>query len=310
LSSEGPLSVVWIHDWIVASNDGGAGRAIGLLFGYIITAAFATGIAIRAMTLVLAWRGLHLRYVFLICVAGFALVPAIFIVPGLWSAWKNRPASDACRAATFDVAVAGVKLAIPANSMFNIYLGRTSDRDAYYLEHQASLRKFCSLNDNGRKPVKATQVWLRLRNFGLADHGICSQPAAEWASSYCSAHDAAKRGKEDGIDFPLDIYVFAPDQFELGQFGGSSSTYEDSLKAAPSSNHYRFITSDPSVSGTSLTFRCHSMGDGDWCETFYPWQGGANLGYRFRAKSNEIAARGARIDAETRKFLSGLQPQR
>jgi hypothetical protein len=45
-----------------------------------------------------------------------------------------------------------------------------------------------------------------------------------------------------------------------------------------------------------------------WCKTSYPWRDGTTLGYTFRAAREDVAARGARIDAEARKFLAGLMP--
>jgi hypothetical protein len=227
-----------------------------------------------------------------------------------WDAWRRRPPSEACANATFRLKVADVAFAIPATSMFNIYLGRISARDAYILDLKPSLREFCGLNDSGKQPVTATHIWLRLRNYALATPAICAGPIPEWAWTYCSAHEAAKRGKEDDVDFPLDIHVFAPDQVNLGQFGGSRSTYEDSLRAGPQPKGHAFIRSDASAPGERQTFNCNPNGSGYWCTTSYPWRDGANLGYAFRSGQDDAAARGARIDAETRKFLAALIQQK
>jgi hypothetical protein len=306
----GLLAALWAQHWVISSRPDyheGAGGGIGLAFWALVTTGFATGVVVRGCTLLLAARGLSLGYVFAIGVAGFAIVPAFVFVPSWWHDWKTRPASEACRRTTFHVTVADAAFSIPAASLLNIYLGRISSRDAYYLEHSSSLREFCDVNDDGRRPVKATKMWLRLRNFGLVTPALCTGPVADWAKTYCSAHAAAKHQEEDKVDFPADIYVFAPDEVNLSEFLGSRSTYEDSLKATPQSGDL-YVMSDVPSPKEPLTFRCRQSSRGYWCSTFYAWRDGANLGYTFESPREEIAARGSRIDAETRQFLAGFRP--
>lgn len=307
----GMLAALWIQDWIVTSDPlhhEGAGGALGRVFALIVIAAFATGVIVRGSSLMLRTRGVHRRTIATICIAGFAIVPALFAVPAALDAWRRRPPSEACTNATFRLKIADAAFALPATSMFNIYLGRTPARDAYYLGLKPSLRDFCNLNDNGKLPVAATHIWLKLRNYALATPAICAGPIPEWARTYCGAHEAATRGEEDEIDFPADIHVFAPDQVNLGEFGGSRSTYEDSLHTASQTGGHVFIRSSASVSGQPQTFDCHPNDRGYWCTTSYPWRDGANLGYAFRSGHHNAATRGERIDAETRKFLGALMP--
>jgi len=308
----GVLAALWIQDWIVPSDPlhhEGPGEALGRIIALVVTVAFVIGVIVRGLSLLLRARGVRLRTTATICVAGFAIVPTLFAVPDVWDAWRLRPPSEACANAIFRLKVAGVEFAIPATSMFNVDLGPTSGRDAYYLGLNPSLRDFCSLNDDGKQPVTATHIWLKLRNYELATPAICAGPIPEWARTYCSAHEAAKRGKEDDVDLPLDIHVFAPDQVNLGQFGRSRSTYEDSLHAGSQPGGHVFIRSSASVSGEPQVFDCYPTSSG-LCTTFYPWRDGANLGYTFPSGKDDVAARGARIDAETRKFLAGLMPQK
>ncbi|MGL9616571.1 hypothetical protein QRQ56_01095 [Bradyrhizobium sp. U531] len=306
-----PLAALWIQHWIVSSRlnyNEGPGGGLGVAFWALVTTGFVTGVVVRGFTLLFAAYGLRLRYVLAVGILGFSIVPALIVVPTWWHDWKMRPASEACRAATFRVSVADAALSIPATSFWNIYLGRTSSRDAYYLESNISQREFCNASDDGRRPVRATNIWLRLRNFGLVTPALCTGPVADWAKTYCNAHEAAKRGGDDKIDFPLNIYLFAPDEVILGEFGGTRSTYQDSLKATPQSGDV-FVTSDASSGTEPLTFSCHQINTGYWCGAFYSWRGGTHLGYTFQSSREEIAARGSRIDAETHKFLSGFEPR-
>jgi hypothetical protein len=165
----GALAAIWIQDWVVRSDPGyrggGFGEALGLAFGYVITTAFATGVGIRAITLILASRGLRLRHVFTICVAGIALVPAIIIVPSAWHEWQMQPPSEACSNATFHVKVANAEFVIPSPPVFIVYLANTSSRNAYYFFSNPSLRAFCGLSDNGKQSVTATNISLRFDRF-------------------------------------------------------------------------------------------------------------------------------------------------
>jgi hypothetical protein len=304
----GPLSIVWIQDWLTASHKRGVGYALGFIFAYTVTVAFAAGVAVRAITMVLAWRGLHLRHVFLICTAGFAVVPGILLGPGAWQQWNRRPPSEACSSATFRVKVANVEFAIPASPVFTIYRTNTVGKDGYYFFSNASLRSFCGLTENGKRPVTATNIALRFEGHNVSAPAICAGPIPEVAKRYCAADKSARPANIHGLDLPLQIFVFAPDEVILGEFGGSRSIYDASLNAKPRPNGPVYIMSDISTPDQRpLTFECLENGDGYWCKAAYAWSDGAFLQYDFRSNRNDAAAKGTRVDAEARKFLSGLR---
>jgi hypothetical protein len=307
----GLLSALWIQDWIATSKPDyheGVGGALGRGLFALITVGFVTGVAIRAVTLILSSRGLRSRFVFAICAAGFAIVPAVVFVPGLWHDWTMRPPSDACLNATFRVKVADADFVVPPIAFFNVYLGMTSSKDAYYFSLNPHLRAFCSLSANGRQQIKASMIWLRFGQYMESPPAICSGAVADWAKTYCSAYGAAKGSRDDRIEFPLDIHVFAPDGLVLGEFGGSRSTYEDSLHPKTWPGAPVFISSDASTPDQRpLTFECLESGSGHWCKTSYPWKDGANLSYSFQAGRDDVAEKGKRIDVETRTFLAVFQ---
>jgi hypothetical protein len=220
-----------------------------------------------------------------------------------------RAPSEACSGATFHVSVERFDLSLPAALNFTVYLGRTSSKDAYYLSLNQGLRSFCGLSDNGRRPVKATHIWLRIDQYRKSAPPICTGAIPDWARTYCAA-DGLNPNEYDSVDFPLNIHVFAPDRVIMGEFGGSRSTYEDSRDAKPRPNGPVFIASDRLTPDQHpLTFECNENGTGYWCKTSYPWSDGASLNYAFRSTRDDVAARGGRIDVETRKFLLGLKTQ-
>jgi hypothetical protein len=308
----GALAALWIHTWISFSapdyRDGGAAEALGLFVGYIITTAFAAGVTIRATTLMLARKGLRLGHVVTICVAGFAIVPAIFVTPSAWNAWKMRSPAEACLNATFNINVATASFSVQATTPFNVYLGRRSNEDAYYFSLNPSLRDFCSVTDNGKQPIKATNISLPFNQYHRRNvPAICAGPVPNWAKTYCAARGSATSAQYDAIDFPLDVHVFAPDGVTMGEFGGSHSTYADSMRPSSWPNAPLFIETETMTPDQHpLTFECRENGNGYWCKTSYPWHDGANLNFSFRSGREDVAARGSRVDAETRKFLSGF----
>jgi len=166
------------------------------------------------------------------------------------------------------------------------------------------------LSDNARQPVKANLILLRFDQYMNSQPAICAGTVADWARTYCAAHGSAKGQHDDTVDFPLHIGIFAPDEFALGEFGGSRSTYADSRAPKNWPGAPVYVQSDALTPDRQpLTFECTENGNDRWCTTSYPWKDGANLNYTFRASRDDVAEKGKRIDAEARKFLSGFQPR-
>lgn len=305
------LCAGWIQHWIVSSAPDyreGAGGPIGIALFVLITIGFFTGVGVRALTLILASRGLSLRYVFMICVAGAAIVPVVLWAPGAWQDWKMRAPPEACLNAKFDIRVADARFVVPNLPFLIVYLGRTPGRNAYYFYSNPSLRAFCALSDDGRQVVRAASIWLKFEQQGAFAPVICTEPVADWAKTFCEAYGSGNSSRKMSVDFPLDTHVFAPDEARLGSFGGSRSTYQDSLHAEVRPREVEFIRADiPTPDGQPLTFECRPSGSGYWCKAGYPWVEGATLNYTFRSARNDIVARGSRIDVEVRKFLSGFR---
>ena len=310
----GLLSSVWIEHYVISSDpnyNDGPGGAIGFVLFFIVTVAFAVGVGVRLLTLLLASRGIRPRSIVAISIAGILIVPAIFIGPSEWHNWQMRPPSEACLNATLRVRVSNAELGIAPIPAFMVFVGRTTDRDTYYFHDNRTKRAFCALGDNGRRPVKATGVRLDFyfSRYELPTPAICAAPVADWATAFCAAYAGGPRAKTDAMDFPDNVYIFSPDDAAMAEVGGSRSTYEESLHARPGS--YVFITSEILTPDRQpLTFKCTESGSHYSCTTSYPWSGGAHLRYGFRSERHEVIAKGNRIDMETRKFLAGLGSQR
>jgi hypothetical protein len=307
----GFFAIIWIQHWIVSSLPGynvGPAGAIGLGIFAIATVGFVGGIAVRLVTLSMPGRG-RAKARFIMNVLGFALPAAYFAVPAAWDAWRLRPPSEACTNATFDIDIARNRFVIPAAPMFNIYLGRSAARDAYYLDLLPSLRDFCARTDTGRRRTRATHLWIRFDNAWPMADTTCAGGNADWANELCTAIAAVRIGDIDDTDFPIGAHLYVLDDVLPGQFGGSASTYDDSGTAVAGPARDSFVrTHRLAADGKPLTYACREMSGGvHWCKTSYPWQNGAHLTYVFRSDLRNVEEKGARADATVRQFLALLQ---
>jgi hypothetical protein len=72
------LSADWSRHWIISFfPDSGPGGGIGAVLLFVATVGFASGVIVRALSLLLGSWGLRRRHVVMMCVAGAAIAPAI-----------------------------------------------------------------------------------------------------------------------------------------------------------------------------------------------------------------------------------------
>ena len=98
-------------------------------------------------------------------------------------------------------------------------------------------------------------------------------------------------------------------EVKLGEYSGSDSTYQDSLKPSGAGRAETYVTAEPKTpDGNLLTFACRLQSGGtQWCTTSYPWVNGTHLHYAFRTSDPDIATKGQRIDETLRGFLGQFQ---
>jgi hypothetical protein len=307
----GFLAVIWGQHWIASSAPvykSGPGGALGDAFFVAATVGFVSGAAVRFLTLSMSGRG-RAKAGFAVNVLGFALPVALLALPTAWDAWRLRPPSEACASATFDLDIAGSRFAIPAAPIFNIYPGRGSAHDAYYLGLTQSLRDFCSMTQNGQRRMRAAHLWIRFDEARLMRRTICVNANADWAGKLCAAIRAASSGDVEDDDFPIDANIYALDEVVPGKFLGSASTYDDSFAAATNSSRDTFVqTSQVTPDNKPLTYDCGAWsGGGYFCRTSYPWRDGAHINYAFRSGARDVEEKGLRVDAKLKEFLARLQ---
>lgn len=302
----GPLAVLWIQHWIVSARpdyNEGPGGFIGIGIFLVVTVAFAIGVGVRALTLAMSARGLALGKAFMLNAVGFTLVLAVFTWPHAWHLWRLRPAPQACVERGFQIEIGGTRFAVPSRGPFTIYRGKSARAGAYYLQSVASLRDLCGLTANGSVRVSATNLAIR---FDRVLRDVCRGPAPGWADKLCAAAEPIGRGRIDETDYPLTAYVFAPEEVTLGEFGGSVSSYRDSLAGSDPRRNVTFVTADAHTpDGNPLTLACRPQSDGSyWCSAAYHLANGTHLHYVFRSPLDEIAARGKRVDTTLSEFLA------
>jgi hypothetical protein len=309
----GLIAYVWIDNTLAMQRPGykgGPGDALGIVMFGAVTAGFASGVLVRAVSLVASASG-RPKTAFGICVLGIAVPFLLLAAPTAWDAWQKRPAPATCIAAGFRIEIGGTPLDVPVARLFTIYRGPSSRADAYYLENVRSLRDLCGQTDNGARRVSATNFGIRFErlNWGPGPENICKPPIPAWAGALCAAAPPVGKGRIDQTDFPINAYVFSPDEVKLGEFLGSVSSYRDSLAAPRPGENKTFVTAEARTpDGNPLTFACRPQSDGSsWCTASYLWVKGAHLHYVFRSPPESIAERGTRVDAALRDFLAQLR---
>lgn len=286
-------------------KDGPAG-ALGIVLFAAITMGFASGVVVRAASLVARAYG-RPRTAFTICVLGVAVPFLVPAAPTAWRAWQMRPAPAECVAAGFQIELGGARLNVPAARLFTIYRGRSVRADAYYLESVRLLRELCGQTANGAQRVPATNLAIRFDRMHWGGESVCKPSVPAWAGKLCAAAEPIGPGRIDQTDFPITAYVFAPAEVTLGEFGGSVSTYRDSLGGSRPGRQDTFTTADAQTpDGNPLTFVCTPQSGGThWCRASYLWSNGAHMHYSFRAPSDgNIAERGKKVDAALNEFLA------
>jgi hypothetical protein len=277
----------------------------------MLTISFAAGVAIRGLSLALARLAARPRWATRTTVSllGFAVLCAALALPAASSAWQQRPVSEACRRATFDVELAGEHFKIPAAPLFDVSLGRGPDQGAYDLGNVASLREFCALTDTGRHQLHATGISMKFQQISLFGRSFCGPNIAAWKSLFCSTVSAEGGRSIDDSDFPASARVFSLLETDLGASDVSASGFDVS-RSGEKPRQADTVVRSPLLTpdGKSLTFTCSGLNHGNYsCVATYPWRQEAYLSYVFRSDYASIEERGRRVDATTREFVGRLR---
>ena len=305
----GALATVWIQEYLARQSPDfkeGIGYAIGFGFFFLLTAGFAGGVLVRAISLTAGALGWSFKSVLTTNIAGFFVLLIVLAAPVAGDEWRRRPLAEACVNSNFDVTIADAHLHMPALRFFNIYLGRTSARDAYYFSLDPSLRDFCSKTQNGKRPVRAVNLGFDLFSVHDIRKMTCNGGSPASQTALCTVLPTAHNGRYQ-LDIPVRAYVFAPNEVNAGEFGATPSTYEDSLTGRVRFAHPQFFRSDQkSPDDKPLTFVCEENSDGYYCRASYAWIAGAHLDYEFKSAKDAIIERGLKVDAATREFFSAF----
>lgn len=291
------FAALFIHELVVSSSPGykignGLAFALGILWLGSAGVSFIGGVLTRALTLRLRSHGRSLLTCALVSLLGLPTAYGIVLLPEAWHRWVyRRPVDPACLAARTKARIGQTIITVPMAKPFILYTGKSSRSGAYYLGFNKSQREVCAISENGAKVVPATHLWFSLRKANSFE--IC--------------------GTTDNTDFPKEAHLFVPSEVTLGEFGGSPSTYDNSLKPprrnSASGSVDEFIRSDVlTPDNKPLTFRCGSVSNGRrWCTAAYGLGDGTHIQFSFSAKPEEIVTRGNRVHEGTKLFFLLLE---
>lgn len=319
----GGLGYFWTEYWIDTQRPDyheGAGGALGVALFGVATMSFACGVAVRAVSLFVWARG-HRNAAVWVALFGVAVPFVVVAAPGALQAWQRRAPPKACTERGLPIEIAGNRFNIPVAPMFTIYSGQSGARDSYYLFSAPHVRDLCAQTGNGTERVHATHLQIRLDYILQWKSEVCGvSPRSSrrefvphdpppWAVELCAAVAPNTVLTMDPTDFPLNADVFALSEVKLGNFLGSASTYEDSLKHPARGGDSTYTSTDSKTPDSNpLTFACRVQSDGSrFCATSYPWLNGVHLHYTFRTRDEQYAEKGRRIDEALRTFLGQFQ---
>jgi hypothetical protein len=277
----------------------------------MLTISFAAGIAMRGLSLALARSAARPRWATraTISLLGYAVLFAALALPVASDIWRQRPVSEACHRAAFDVELAGEHFKIPAAPLFDVSVGRGPDQGAYDLGILTSLREFCALTDAGRRQLHATGISMNFQEMWSFGRSACGPNPAAWQSIFCSAVSAGGGRGIDDSDFPLSARVFSLPETDLGASDVSAPNLDASHSGEKPRQADVFVRSTLlTPGGKSLTFACSELDHGNYsCVATYLWRQEAYLSYVFRSDYASIEERGRRVDVATREFVGRLQ---
>jgi hypothetical protein len=277
----------------------------------MLTIAFAAGIGMRGLSLVLARSATRSRWATRAATTllGFAALCAALALPVASDMWRLRPVSEACHRATFDVALAGEHFKIPAAALFDVSLGQGPDQGVYDLGIVTSLRELCALTDAGSRQLHATGISMKFQQMWGFGSSSCGPNPTAWQSSFCSAVKAGGGRGIDVSDFPVSARVFSLSGTDLGASDVPASSLDASRSGEKPRQADVFVRSNLlTPDGKSLTFACSGLDHGNYsCVATYLWRQEAYLSYVFRSDYASLEERGRRVDAATREFVGRLQ---
>jgi hypothetical protein len=270
-------------------------------FYQIILATLAVALAVRLVAAVLSGVGFTIWVIVPLHIAGFLAMPTYLALPLLLQEWQRRSPPQVCLRTSFEIGIAGTRFRIPAAPFFSVHLGSDPTKENYFFSYAPSFRGLCAKTDNGRRPLRATNmvIWFQRTK-------CTAEPA--WARAAC-ADFASKYGyRRHDPEWPIKANIFNPAEIRgSGGFGATLSTYDD-RSVPPSSREYFFVS--PTIKtpdGKPLAARCSGLGNGiELCQTAYPWRDGAHILFEFLAPRDAIDAAVQRVDARLRALLDDL----
>lgn len=237
--------------------------------------------------------------------AGLLAPPAVALALNQARLYDHRPPAASCETATFKVRIAQLPLHIAARSSFNIYLGPGVTREAYYLSIPKYVRLLCDRSQDGLQMLQASMVSLGVQSsiYDLSKR-VCAPTPPTWAARLCQG----LKEKPALVEWPSEINIFDPATFlRLGEFGGSRSTYDESLTAKDLYYAYFVSPTRKTPDGKPFSAKCYAASDGnDYCSTSYPWRDGVFIQYGFHGPRAELDTVSARVEANVERFLSEL----
>ena len=282
-----------------AKNADGPGAFLGLIFYYLMIYGTIAGLLTKAITLLMARKGVSSKKRFLVRVLGVALIPCFVYLPQLYNEWNHRAPTDDCNYDMITFSINGHLFQLPSLNIVTAnsgngrsYGGDLSDFFAFH--GNKSYRKFCDAFDNGHEPASVNAITISFERLARAKAAnkqfvsLCKQ--ANWPDAICE-YSAPPYKVPDG--YPSEISIYHKNNFFAGFFGGGwdAARVNEKMEAAitPSDiegfrfdGHYYYSLSN--VNNIVLALKCFKSANGLYCssdesytgDVFIHWAGIVN----------------------------------
>lgn len=323
------IPVVWAVWEINAAlndfeHDPGVGAVLTLIWVATFGLGLASGLVVRAITLLLRRRGKSLRFVLMATLIGFFVTPSAYAGLVWWGDWKRRMPSEACLGSTFHIQIAEASDAVPAAPLFSVVTTSRDRTGVYSFAIPNRLRALCGIASSSSATLHATALHISFEEMKRSRDRLvstyCAGSPAAWIAPLC------RNEPESYVGYPVEMSVYSPSEYDHRHML-ASETYQQFLQSRDVavaagrplsvarignfdvfSDRYWVASAGPWATRLAepLMLDCYQSNQGLYCSATHEAPQGTQITYAFRTPRDEIEATVTVIENTMARVLSEL----
>lgn len=305
-----------------AKNADGLGAFLGLILYYLIICGTIAGLLTKAITLLMARKGVSSKKRFLVRVLGVALIPCFVYLPQLYNEWDHRAPKTECNYDIITFSINGQLFQLPSLNIVTANSGNgrpaNSNMSGFFTFHgNKSYRKFCDAFDNGNEPASVNAITISLERLARAKAmneqfvSLCKK--ANWPNAICE-YTAPPYKAPDG--YPSKISIYHKNNFSASFFGGGWDAARLKEKMNPANTpsdiegfrfdgHYYYSLSN--VNNIELALKCFKSANGLYCSSDEPYAGDVFMHWAGIVNESTPLASAMALREKTKELISFIQ---